>query len=234
MEAKQRSVFITGGGTGLGAAVARGLAADGWRVGLSGRRAGVLETLARELRDAGAKIETYALDVTDVPQLEGAIRDFAPDALVCSAAILGRGAIWDELTPERFAEVMAINVGGTFNACRAVMRQWRAAGVHGDIVNVSSLGGLRGMQRFSGFGAYATSKHAVVGLTEALALEGKPHGIRVNAVAPGTMKTAMIAPLGVEASTLPDDIAPTVAFLLDRQRSAPITGTIVEVHCNDD
>lgn len=65
MEAKQRSVFITGGGTGLGAAVARGLAADGWRVGLSGRRAGVLETLARELRDAGAKIETYALDVTD-------------------------------------------------------------------------------------------------------------------------------------------------------------------------
>src|SRR3546814_5052402 len=94
--------------------------------------------------------------------------------------------------------------------------------MHGDIVNVSSLGGLRGMQRFSGFGAYATSKHAVVGLTEALALEGKPHGIRVNAVAPGTMKTAMIESLGVEASTLPDDIAPTVAFLLDRRRSAPI------------
>lgn len=234
MEAKHRSVFITGGGTGLGAAVARELAADGWRIGLSGRRAGVLESLARELRDAGAKVETYALDVTDVPQLEGAIRDFQPDALVCSAAILGRGAIWDELTPERFAEVMAINVGGTFNACRAAMRQWRDTGVQGDIVNVSSLGGLRGMQRFSGFGAYATSKHAVVGLTEALALEGKPYGIRVNAVAPGTMKTAMIEPLGVEASTLPDDIAPTVAFLLDRTRAAPITGTIVEVHCNDE
>ncbi|HET8881386.1 MAG TPA: SDR family oxidoreductase [Solimonas sp.] len=234
MDCKQTSVFITGGGSGLGAAVARELAKDGWRIGLAGRRAAPLETLAHALRDGGTRVETYALDVTDVPQLERAIRDFAPDALVCSAAILGRGAIWDELTPERFAEVMAINVGGTFNACRAAMRQWRAAGVHGDIVNVSSLGGLRGMQRFSGFGAYATSKHAVVGLTEALALEGKPHGIRVNAVAPGTMKTAMIESLGVEASTLPDDIAPTVAFLLDRKRSAPITGTIVEVHCNDD
>ncbi|HEY9547753.1 MAG TPA: SDR family oxidoreductase [Solimonas sp.] len=234
MDEKQTSVFITGGGSGLGAAVARELAKEGWRIGLSGRRAAPLESRARELRDGGALIQTYALDVTDAPQLEAAIRDFQPDALVCSAAILGRGAIWDELTPARFAEVMAINVGGTFNACRAVMRQWRDAGMHGDIVNVSSLGGLRGMQRFSGFGAYATSKHAVVGLTEALALEGKPHGIRVNAVAPGTMKTAMIESLGVEASTLPDDIAPTVAFLLDRRRSAPITGTIVEVHCNDD
>ncbi|NGY05743.1 SDR family NAD(P)-dependent oxidoreductase [Solimonas terrae] len=234
MDGKQTSVFITGGGSGLGAAVARELAREGRRVGLCGRRAAPLESLARELRDDGARVETYALDVSDAPQLEGALRDFAPDALVCSAAILGRGAIWDELTPERFAEVMAINVGGTFNACRAAMRQWREAGTPGDIVNVSSLGGLRGMQRFSGFGAYATSKHAVVGLTEALALEGKPYGIRVNAIAPGTMKTAMIEALGVEARTLPGDIAPTVSFLLDRKRSAPITGTIVEVHCNDD
>ncbi|NKF20957.1 SDR family NAD(P)-dependent oxidoreductase [Solimonas marina] len=234
MDAKPRSVFITGGGTGLGGAVARALAADGWRVALAGRRIDPLQALAHELRDAGHPVETYVLDVRDAAEVEGAISDFSPDALVCSAAILGRGDIWDALTPERFAEVMAINVGGTFNACRAAMRRWRAAGIKGDIVNISSLGGLRGMQRFSGFGAYATSKHAVVGLTEALALEGKPHGIRVNAVAPGTMKTAMLDGLGVEAKTLPDDIAPTVAFLLDRARSAPITGTIVEVHCNDD
>jgi NAD(P)-dependent dehydrogenase (short-subunit alcohol dehydrogenase family) len=234
MDRKQTSVFITGGGSGLGAAVAHTLARDGWRVALCGRRAAPLEALARELRERGATIETCALDVTDAATLERAIRDFAPDALVCSAAVLGRGDIWNELTPARFAEVMAINVGGTFNACRAAMRMWRDAGVGGDIVNVSSLGGLRGMQRFTGFGAYASSKHAVVGLTEALALEGKPYGIRVNAIAPGTMKTAMIESLGVDARTLPDDVAPTVAFLLDRKRSAPITGTIVEVHCNDD
>src|SRR3546814_14178285 len=90
MDEKQTSVFITGGGSGLGAAVARELAKEGWRIGLSGRRAAPLESRARELRDGGALIQTYALDVTDAPQLEAAIRDFQPDALVCSAAILGR------------------------------------------------------------------------------------------------------------------------------------------------
>lgn len=226
-----RAVFITGGGTGLGAAVARRLVADGWRVALAGRRAQPLQVLAAEL---GAQAQVFVLDVTDALAVEAALRAFGPDALVCCAAVLGRGEIWDALTPERFAEVLAINVTGTFHACYAAMRLWRESGAQGDIVNVSSLGGLRGMQRFSGFGAYATSKHAVVGLTEALALEGKPHNIRVNAVAPGTMRTAMVEALGLQPRTQPEDIAPTVAFLLDRTQSGPVTGTIVEIHCNDD
>lgn len=229
-----RRVFITGGGTGLGAAVARRLARSGASLALAGRRAAPLEATAQAVRESGGAAEVHALDVADAAAVEAAIAGFRPDALVCAAAILGRGEVWDALTPQRFAEVMAINVGGTFHACRAAMRLWRERGTRGDIVNVSSLGGLRGMQRFAGFGAYATSKHAVVGLTEALALEGKPLGIRVNAVAPGTMRTAMVEGLVASASTLPDDIAPTVAFLLDRAQSGPITGTIVEVHCNDD
>lgn len=225
----QRSVFITGGGSGLGAAVARRLAAHGWRIAIAGRRPEPLERLAAEI---GAR--AVQLDVADAAAVDAAIGDFAPDALVCSAAVLGRGAIWDELTPQRFAEVMAINVAGTFHACRAAMRLWRERAVQGDIVNVSSLGGLRGMQRFAGFGAYATSKHAVVGLTEALALEGKPFGIRVNAVAPGAMRTDMVGALGLMPKTTPEEIAPTVEFLLDRALSAAISGTTVEVHCNDD
>ena len=111
---------------------------------------------------------------------------------------------------------------------------WRERSSGGDIVNVSSLGGLRGMQRFSGFGAYATSKHAVSGMTEALALEGKPHDIRVNAIAPGTMRTDMVGALGLTPRTLPEAVAPTVEYLLDRDLSAPLTGTIVDIHCNDD
>lgn len=226
-----RSALITGGGTGLGAAVARRLAARGWRVALAGRRIEPLQTLAAEL---GAAAVACPLDVTDADAVDAAIRGFVPDALVCSAAILGRGAIWDELTPQRFAEVMAINVGGTFHACRAAMRLWRERGIHGDIVNVSSLGGLRGMQRFTGFGAYATSKHAVVGLTEALALEGKAHGIRVNAIAPGTMRTEMVSALGLVPRTTADEVAPTVEYLLDRAQSGALTGTTIEIHCNDD
>ena len=225
-----RSVFITGGGSGLGAAVARHLHALGWRLALAGRQRAALETLALELKG----VEVLPLDVSDATAVETAIRGFDPDGLVNCAAVLGRGQVWDELTPELFAQVMAINVGGTFHACRAAMRLWRETGVQGDIVNISSLGGIRGLQRFVGFGAYATSKHAIVGLTEALALEGKPHGIRINAVAPGTMRTAMTEALGMQPSTLPESIAPSIEFLLDRSRSGPVTGTTMEVHCNDD
>ena len=223
-----RSVFITGGGSGLGAAAARLLAKDGWRVGIAGRRRAPLEEVAQ------TTMMTYALDVADAQAVENVVRDFKPDALVCAAAILGRGDVFEQLTPELFAQVMAINVAGTFHACRAAMRLWRERATPGDIVNVASLGGIRGMQKFSGFGAYATSKHAVVGLTEALALDGKPHGIRVNAIAPGTMRTPMIGALGLTPRTTPEEIAPTVEFLLDRSRSGSISGTTVEIHCNDD
>ncbi|MDP9142641.1 MAG: SDR family oxidoreductase [Pseudomonadota bacterium] len=227
-------MFITGGGSGLGAAVARRLATAGWRVGIAGRRREPLNTLVTELAQLGAAIEATILDVRDADAVDAAIVAFKPDALVCSAAILGRGDVWEQLTPQRFAEVMAINVGGTFHACQSAMRLWRANGSPGDIVNVASLGGLRGMQRYSGFGAYATSKHAVVGMTEALALEGRPHGIRVNAIAPGTMRTDMVSELGVTAQTMPAQVAPTVEYLLDRTQSGVITGTTVEINCNDD
>jgi NAD(P)-dependent dehydrogenase (short-subunit alcohol dehydrogenase family) len=225
-----RALFITGGGSGLGAAVARRMAAAGWRVAVAGRRIELLKSLAAELPGTRA----VPLDVADPAAVARAIADFEPDGLVCCAAILGRGDVFRDLTPDRFAEVHAINVGGTFNACSAAMRLWRSRGWPGDIVNVSSLGGIRGMQKFPGFAAYASSKHAIVGLTEALALEGKAHGIRVNAVAPGTMRTALTAELGLTPSTLPEAIAPTIEFLLDRERSGPVSGTTVEVHCNDD
>lgn len=231
---KQRSVFITGASSGLGAAVARHLAKSGWRIALAARAAESLGLLAAELKKIDSVAEVFALDVADAAAVDAAIRAFKPDALVCCAGMLGRGDATGDLTPELFARVMAVNVSGTFHACRSAMTLWKETGVQGDIVNISSLGGIRGMQRFTGFGAYATSKHAVVGLTEALALEGKPLGIRVNAVAPGTMRTPMTEALGMQPATLPDSIAPTIEFLLDRGRSGPVTGTTMEVHCNDD
>ena len=75
---------------------------------------------------------------------------------------------------------------------------------------------------------------AVIGLTEALALEGKPHGIRVNAIASGTLRSPMSAMLGLSPTTMPEAIVPTVEFLLDRTRSGALTGSIIEIHCNDD
>lgn len=234
MKANNRSVFITGGGSGLGAAVARHLGRQGWRVALAGRNQARLEAAAAELKKMGAPAQVFALDVSNAAAVDAAIKEFRPDALVCCAAIMGRGDVWGDLTPELFAEVMSINVTGTFNACSAAMKLWKQHGIKGDIVNISSLGGIRGMQKFSGFSAYAASKHAIVGLTEALSIDGRTHGIRVNAVAPGTIKTAMTDALGLEPKTQPDQLAPTVAFLLDRQQSELISGTTMEVHCNDD
>lgn len=234
MSTQQRSVLITGGGSGLGAAIARHLARQGWRVALAGRNQTRLDETAAELQALGAASQVFALDVADAAAVDAAIREFRPDALVCCAAILGRGDVWGELTPELFAQVLSTNVAGTFNACRAAMRLWAEHGVRGDIVNISSLGGIRGMQKFPGFSAYAASKHAIVGLTEALAIDGRAHGIRVNAIAPGTMRTAMTEALGLQPKTQPEALAPSVAFLLDRAQSEPITGTTMEVHCNDD
>ncbi len=233
MDKKDRAVFISGGGSGLGAAVAHLLADSGWRIGIAGRRQALLEDTATALRAAGHDCALYPLDVADAQAVASAIREFSPDALVNAAAVLGQGVTPQELDPAAFAAVQSINVNGCFNCCHAAMRLWHEDKRPGDIVNISSLAGIRGMQAFAGFAAYAASKHAVVGLTEALAHDGKALNVRVNAIAPGMMRTAMLAQLGITPETLPGQVAPTVAFLLDRQASGPITGTTIEIHCND-
>ena len=226
-------VFVTGGSSGLGAAVARHYAAAGWRTAIAGRDRMRLNKAASGFAGSAANIDVYPLDVRDSESLAAALAAFAPTAVVCCAAVLGRGDVWNGLTPSLFREVLEINVDGTLNACAAAMRLWRQAQSPGDIVNVSSLAGVRGMQRFEGFAAYAASKHAVIGLTEALALEARPFGIRINAIAPGAMLTPMSQALGLSPSTRPDAVVPTIAFLLDRSRSGPLNGSTLEIHCND-
>lgn len=227
------SLFITGGGSGIGEAVAVRFATIGWRVAIAGRRLSQLERVASALQEASGTVSCFPLDVRDSEAVERAIEAFEPTALVCSAGILGRGTVWDELTAKRFGEVMDTNTSGTFNACRAAMLNWRKNKKPGDIVNISSLAGLRGMQRFEGFSAYAASKHALVGLTEALALDSRPYDIRVNAIAPGAVATAMSKSLGISSPVTPQQIVPTIAFLLDRNQSGATSGTTIEIHSND-
>ena len=228
-----RSLFITGAGSGLGAALARETGRHGWRVGLCGRTESKLVEVANEIAAAGGHPEIYTTDVVDHATLDTAIAAFRPDALVCCAAMLDQASLAD-LTPERFAATMATNVQGTFNACRAAITLWQEAGVVGDVVTIASLGGLRGQQRFPGFAAYAASKHAVVGLTETLALEGKQIGVRVNAIAPGAFDTPMSRALGLIPTTSAAEIVPTILYLLDRSKSGALSGATIEIQCNDD
>jgi NAD(P)-dependent dehydrogenase (short-subunit alcohol dehydrogenase family) len=232
-QSKQRHILVTGGGSGLGAATARLLAAQGHRLTLVGRRAEVLEEVAASLRAGGASVTTQACDLGDTAAIDALYAGFgadAPEGVVGSAAqLLVKPFL--ETTLAEYDSVMDVNVRGLWHLCHHAFRTMSRRG-GGDIVLVSSLSGIRGLQITPGKSVYTPSKHAVTGLTEALAFDGRELNIRVNAVAPGYMKTEMNARFGYHGGVQPEEVAPSVVFLLDRSQSGPTTGTTLEVFCN--
>ena len=191
-----KTALITGGSKGLGYAMAAGLASAGCNVCLLNRN---LEegrgAAARLAADFGVRASAHAADVCDPGQVEKAVeailKEFGQlDVLINSAGINIRGAI-DELSPEDFRQVMAVNVDGTWNACRAVTPHMKAR-KRGSIINMASTLGLVGLANRT---PYASSKGAVVQLTRALGLELAPFNINVNAICPGPFLTEMNVPI---------------------------------------
>lgn len=186
-----KHIIITGGGSGIGRAIALGALAAGAQVAVAGRRADALcETRELAGEHAGSVMARVA-DVTDA----ASIRDLAAachrrwgriDGLVNSAGIAQIGHA-EQLADEEFQHVLAVNVTGSFRAARDVGRRMLADG-GGSILNIGSLTSVGG---FPGRAAYAVSKHAVIGLTKALAAEWGSRGVRVNALIPGFVRTPM-------------------------------------------
>lgn len=183
---------MTGASRGLGAALARAYAANGAAVVLCARSRDPLRELAEDLEAAGARVVWSALDVTDAGAVEALVRSAAEqlgavDVLVNNASSLGPRTPLRNHPLDEWRAVLETNLTGALVVCQAVIPGMRERG-GGSIINVSS--GV-GNQPRADWGAYAISKRALEALSENLALEEEPSGIRVNVVDPGRMRTAM-------------------------------------------
>jgi NAD(P)-dependent dehydrogenase (short-subunit alcohol dehydrogenase family) len=210
--------LITGAGSGLGAASALELAAAGARCVLAGRRREPLEAVAAGIRAAGGAAEVIAADVTDPAQVERLTTQSVDWGGGLNIVVNGAGVFqmvpFEKTSLELFDQTMNVNLRGAFLVCQAAWPHLRAAG-GGQIVNLSSISGV---QAFRGNAAYSASKFGLNGLSAVLALEGRPHNIRVFAICPASIDTPIWdgqAPDDVRARMMkPEPIAAFVAHLL--------------------
>ena len=192
-ERRDKSVLITGGGTGIGRAIALALAAEGCRVVIAGRRDDKLHEVSAEWRGEPA-ILTHAVDVADRTSVnalfEWAAANLGPiDLLVNAAGINTAKRTMAEMPPEMWDRVLAINATGAYNSIHAVLPQMRTRH-DGLIINISSVGGKRASML--GGVAYCASKFAMTALGTAVALEEAVNGIRVTNIYPGEVDTPLL------------------------------------------
>ncbi len=216
-----QTALITGAGTGIGAALARLLAAQGARLILAGRRPAVLEALAAEL--PAARPLTIPTDVSDPAQVERLVTQAVAavgqvDILVNAAGIFQMQPIL-ETSLELFDQTLAVNLRGSFLCCQALWPHLQASG-GGQIVNIASVAAV---EAYPGNAAYSASKYGLNGLSGVLALEGRPHNIRVLVVSPAATDTAVWdgqAPAAVRARMMSAAaVADLIAYLLATPRT---------------
>lgn len=238
-----KAVAVVGASSGIGADTARVLAADGAAVMLIARSEAALRDLAAELTAAGHEAAYTTGDVTragDVAAfVDATVERFGRLDGAVNLAAMTHGGRLDQVPEQEFDRIVAVNLKGTWLCLREQVRVMERQG-HGAIVNTSSIGGLRGS---SGFGAYQATKHGVIGLTRTAAHDFGPLGIRVNALAPGPVETAMLAQLrqnnpgAVEARLAATplrklgtgaEVGAAASFLLS-DRASHISGTVLPV-----
>jgi len=199
MAAERRRALVTGASQGIGAATALALARDGFDVAVTDLKVGDLVPTLAALRDTGARVAAVALDLRRVAGLEAAfaqaVADLGPlDLLVNNAGVtLRKDAL--EVTEAEWQEVIGVNLTGTFFMAQQMGRHLVAAKRPGAIVSIASTHGMVG---FAGRSTYGIAKGGIVQMTRMLAIEWAGHGIRVNAVVPGTVETPSRAPFLAE------------------------------------
>jgi NAD(P)-dependent dehydrogenase (short-subunit alcohol dehydrogenase family) len=219
-----RLAVVTGASRGIGAATAAAIAAAGAHVVLAARDRRALAGVAGRINDAGGQATPVPTDVSNEAAVERLFAEAAAvgqlGALVCAAGVL-TPAPFAGTTSAMWNETLAVNLTGAFLCCRAAFAAMVPAGA-GRIVNIASLSGVYATEKFPGLAAYNVSKYGVVGLTEAIAVEGKEHGISAVCLSPGAVDTEMLrrANPALRPGLTPDDVAELIVALLDSPLAA--------------
>lgn len=186
-----RHALVTGGGRGIGAAVAAALLAAGHRVTVTGRDRQTLQDMVRQHADSG-RCQAVAMDVTDRESVARGMAQaragFGPIAILVNNAGQAESAPFQKTDAGLFERMLAVNLHGVFHCTQAALGDMLAAS-WGRVVNIASTAGLVG---YAYVAAYCAAKHGVIGLTRALALEYASKGITVNAVCPGYTETDIV------------------------------------------
>jgi len=242
---KDRTVLVTGGANGIGAAIARRLAEEGCAVGILDMDAAAGEKIAGEIKAAGGRASLYAVDITDYAAVARAVEAF--EAAVGPVAFLVNNAGWDraanfvDTTPEFWRQVVAVNLFGPLNMTHVVLRGMAARGF-GRIVNIASDAGRVGS---SGEAVYSACKGGIIAFTKTVARELVGKGVILNTICPGPTDTAILrsfleGPDGTRIAEglkraipmkrlgVPDDYPGLVAFLLSDD-AGYITGQTISV-----
>lgn len=225
IDLNQKVALISGGGSGIGRAMALALTGQGVRVAVCGRRQAPLEAVVQTIRASGGTALAVQADVADAADVSRLVQTTvdafgAIDILVNNAGISGGGQI-HEHDLEEWDRIMAINLRGPFLLARAVLPLMRRQR-QGHIINISSESGL---EYYPGDGAYGVSKHALNALGEYIQRENQELDIRVNTICPGMVVTEMTrgaSSLNEAKCLQPEEIAELALWLLTRQSNLKI------------
>lgn len=232
MNLKGKNALVTGGGRGLGKAVAIALANEGVNVGITGRNEESLKTTVAELEKLGVKAAYSVFDVEEMAQVEQGVASIASqlggiDILINNAGVGDFGS-FEDMPVETWEKVMKVNLFGVYYVTKATL-PYLKQNKEGDIVNVASTAGLKGGPNMS---AYCASKAAVISLSQSLMAELRKFNIRVITLTPSTIATDMsiegkLTDGNPEKVLQPEDFAEWVRDILKMNRRAMIASASI-------
>ena len=239
---EQQTVLVTGGASGIGLAIAEAILTEGWHVVVTDVIDTNLDQARAKFEKFGASARFEKFDVSDeaavVAVIDRCEREFGAIEGVVNSAGIARDVPALETGAELFRKILDINLIGSFVTAREAARRMQPRR-RGAIVNIASVSGIRGN---AGRVAYGASKAGVIMMTQVMAVELAPHGIRVNAIAPGPIETPLVKEMhsaGIRSEWIsrvpqrrygtPDELAGAALFLLDPKRSSFVTGQTISV-----